>query len=362
MNSAYNKLYKNLSGEITNEKAEFINSENIRLQTIVENMDYSREYNPDTYTGYIYGDSNLIRDGFYSPIKYAVTYKSWVEEVIFKAKENTEIYSDLGNEYDYRVNKQIIKNYENRQINNFYDFFGTVTFFQYIFSAILVILLNIILVTPLFISEKETEMCLLLSTCVKGRKSAVKAKITTVLLLNLTICLIFSVSDFAIFSLFYNNLDGWQEPLYAVEIFMNTPLNITVSEYFLLSKFLFFLGTSAIVLIMTAITKKFNNITSAYLVNTVIVIGLYAVYLLKGENIFKELNLFNPINLILPIEFFKDFETVNIFGFPVNTALLSVLCVVLLCCTMLFLLLEKFQGRSVLLDRIIKIRNKKVPY
>jgi hypothetical protein len=326
LTEAYNELYSDVSGQLTNEKVDFVVSEHERLQRIIEKMDFSRDYNPNLYTGYYMGDANLLKDGFYNPLKYAVTYKTLIGTVADKAEENIGIYQSFGNEYDAAVNQQIVDKYQGRQITHFYDYFGTAVLFQYIFSAILIILLDIIIVTPLFISERETEMDMILSTSVKGRKPTVAAKFITAIFWNFVMCVLFSGLDLLMFSVTYSNFEGWSQPLYAIELFKNTPLTISVAAYYLVSKAMLVLGTSTIIMLMIQLTKNFKRVLFPYIINLFIVAGLYGVYQLRTEPFFTTLNLFNPINLVLPIDLFKDYQAINTFGVPADYGLFAVCC------------------------------------
>jgi hypothetical protein len=320
--TAYDLLFEKVGGPLTNENVRFIYDEYERLRNIVMSGDYSREYSPDTYTGFIFGDFNLFRDSFYYPIRYAVTYRETTEEIVRRATENMEIYTSVENDFEVQKNRQIASSFDSRRITEFHDYFGTVALFRYIFSTIIILLLCIVAITPVFVSEKETEMRLLLQTSKKGSRQTVRAKILAALIFGFSVCVLFSIVDLTMFSILYRNFDGWHQPLYAIEMFAFTPITWSIGAYFVFSRILLFLGIGTIITTILAVSQMFKKVLFPYIINVSIIAILYLIYTLRNNFGFSLLNLFNPLNLLLPIDMFRNFHAVNFMEISVPTLFL----------------------------------------
>lgn len=86
-----------LCGPIDNEKIDKVINETKRLTDIVNSQKFSREYDPETKTGYIFSDFNLYY-GYLEPnLKYAVNYVYVMQDILQRAYENINFYEQVGN-------------------------------------------------------------------------------------------------------------------------------------------------------------------------------------------------------------------------------------------------------------------------
>ena len=82
------------------------------------------------------------------------------------------------------------------------------------------------------IKENETEMNLLLKTSTRGRTETFVAKMIASILFLIFICLLFSVEDYILFAANFGNMDAFLEPIYMLEGFKDTLLNINLFSFY----------------------------------------------------------------------------------------------------------------------------------
>lgn len=93
-------LYEKYGGEITQEKIESLKAELAVAEQKLEEYGIIEEPIENTYTGYPYGDVNLIKD-IISSYEYALLYTNTSNELLDRAAEKAAFYEGR-NEYDKR--------------------------------------------------------------------------------------------------------------------------------------------------------------------------------------------------------------------------------------------------------------------
>ena len=93
-------LYEKYGGEITQEKIESLKAELAVAEQKLEEYGIIEEPIENTYTGYPYGDVNLIKD-IISSYEYALLYTNTSNELSDRAAEKAAFYEGR-NEYDKR--------------------------------------------------------------------------------------------------------------------------------------------------------------------------------------------------------------------------------------------------------------------
>ena len=321
----YWECYEEFGGEITNEKIEKLMSIYIPIQEKIADQTLSRKYDADSYTYNAYSDEIFFRWCFVDEIKYDYYYKQYAEELVSNAKNNIELYQSVGNRYKYRENYQTALRFVNREINNFTYTEKYLYYLQYDFSVLLVLLIGIYGLSNVFVLEKETEMDKLLITTVRGGRKSVLAKILASSLFVTVVCFLFWMEDFIAFSAFFDNFGGNSSPLYALEIFKNTPLNIGLLQYALLSGILKTFGMLVFCMIFLLFSSAFKKSLFSYIVSFAIMVALILVHdvvLMQGQALQKILN---PVSLLVNREIWKETEFINILGYPIPVCSLTII-------------------------------------
>ncbi len=310
---AFWDLYEeNYKGEITIEKINRLMEIYSPLyQACVVERTFNTEYDPDTFTGYEFGDYRMLDLGFVRPMEYAYTYREKALEIANNAKQNMIFFSSIDNVYQYRSSLKIASLYEGRQINNFYNTEMYDNLFSYDFSSFLILLTVIVAIVPVFVAEKETEMNLILSISKKGGKKTVRAKIASACFFVTGICIWFTITDFFAFAAFFG-LTGLTNNLYALRDFMLTPLDITMWEYIIVSAGVKILGMQAVSAVILFISSLFKKALLPY------VISLGALFSMMLADELATTKHFNPFDLIVNRELFRHTNLIRIMDFPVH--------------------------------------------
>lgn len=315
-NQGYWTAYDKASGVITDKKINFVINRYKNARAVVSTGSFSTKPNqPNTYTGYIFGDMNMFKE-LYDSLDYCYNYGNRLDNVIRKAQENIKFYGKRGNTYEAKNNEKIVKVYGGRTIDEFYNTGGYGEFFNYDFSSLLIILLLILGLASSFSLEKETGMNNILLTCRYGKSDTVFAKIKAAALFIIIISIYFFVLDFVCFSFIFRLL-GKNLPLYAISDFQFTPLNVKIWQFVILSDFIKLFGFLTIGMIILF----FSSIFSESLFSFVLSAGTITACI--GSNDFlsgmtgKIISLINPISMLTNRELFKKYSVLNIFGEPV---------------------------------------------
>lgn len=342
----WNLYEEKFKGNITLEKINALMEIYTPLyQTCIIERSFSTEYNPNTFTGYEFGDYRMLDLGFVRPMEYAYTYREHAQNIANKAKENLKFFRSINNKYQYRSNLKIAALFGGRKITRFYHTEMYDNLFRYDFSSFLILLMTILALVPVFVTEKETEMSLILSTSKKGGKETVNAKILSSFVYVIIIGIWFYMIDFLTFAYFYK-LTGITNCLYALRDFMLTPLNITMGGFILLSAGIKIIGLLAISSIILFLSAIFRRTLLPY------ILSLSSVFLMIFANDFKAAIFFNPVELIVNRELFKNTAFINLMGFPVHKFIGVIASVLFL--TGIFILATKMTRRKNI--RLNKIR------
>ena len=323
---AMETVYTSTEGEITSEKLEFAISEHRRLQDIIEGGSYSTEPNQvNTYTGYIFADNNLFRQ-LYEEMYYTYHYPQFSSSIHQKAVDNIDFFTEKENSYEVNRNQIIISLYEDRNIPRFYRMQGWDEYFDYSFSALLIILMIVLGVAPLFSSERENQMTSILRTCRYGKRKVFGAKVAVAFSYTFVVSLVFNLDDFITFTIGYS-LRGFENPLYFISSYQATPFNGTVRHFLAYTFVPKFLGAAAICSIALFSSALSHNDSGSFLGTAALLIP---AIILNNKN--------NPVNYIALLSIqqeFREFQTFNCFGKAVMQAEMFAVCILLLIAIML---------------------------
>lgn len=320
---AFQMIYNTkLKGELTEEKVNYVISETERLTKLTEERTTSHEYDPDTLTGTIYGDNFFFSMDVYPNVKYAYSYYFTNNQIVEKAKNNIDYYSEKNNPFELRRNETIYSLYKDRIIENFYDLTGMRYYIYYDFSSLIVLLLCVLIITPVFVAEKETRMDQLLPSYKKGGIKLIWIKILFTFIVVLLLSLWFSLCDLIGFIIFMP-LHDFSAPVFALEDFQFTPLNIQFSQYLFLSFVCKLIGFCSIISLVLLASRVFKKTNFAFLCSALVVLFPYlSQFYAKGGFDFSEL--INPALLIKNRYLFMNYSVQNILNFPVSSSIVSV--------------------------------------
>lgn len=325
-NDLYWDMYEDFGGTITNKKIEKLMSIYGPLdQQTADKTASTATDNPNTYTGNIYNDTLFFRWNFVNPMEYAYMYKSYANDVVATAKENLAFFESLGNQYEYRKNAAIVDRYTGRDISDFSYTEMYKNYIHYDFSAFLVILICMYVLIHVFVSEKETEMDVLLLTTKSGGSRTVWAKLISSTMFVFVVCFWFWLLDFAAFATIFGSLEATFSPLYAIENFANSSIGISLGAYAVLSNLIKTMGILVLSFVFLLISTLFKNALFPFIMSLFATFGfiyMQEIYMGSGRILLKVLN---PFVLVVNRELFRKTEFVNLFGYPVISYVLALL-------------------------------------
>lgn len=311
-------FYEQFSGVMTDQKIETLMSIYQPLEKKTADKTASTDSdNPNTYTGNLYNDHLFFKWNFVDPMEYSYLYKQYANDVVHKANENLTFFEAMGNDYEYEKNRIILDRFQGRSI----DSFSYTEMFQYYihydFSAFLVILICLYALMSVFIIEKETDMDILLVTTQAGGQATTFVKILSTTLFVCAVSFWFGCIDFISFAHFFGSLEAISLPIYAIENFANTSLNLSLGEYALLSLIVKTIGFLVVSYFCLFISLFFRNALLPFIICLFFMLGFiyFQEAFMGSERII--LKVVNPFNLLIHRELFRGTEFVNIFGFPV---------------------------------------------
>lgn len=331
---AYWKVHNKISGDITDENINFVISKYKNAKKIVDGGNFSSEPNqPNTYSGYIFGDMNIFKD-LYNWLNYFYNYGTYLDDVIVKAKDNIEFYEKRNNHFQVKNNKKIINIYGERSLPSFYDTQAYEEFLKYDFSSLLIILLLILGLTSVFSGECEVGLDKLIDTSCLGKYKTVYFKLLASFIYIIIISAYFFILDIVCFKKIFN-LIGSSVPIYGMPEFQFAPLNIKIWEFVICSELIKLLGF----FIIGSIILSFSSLFSQSIFPFILSSGFITLLIISNDLLLAGsrniLSIINPISLLVNREIFKKYIVVNIFGQPflsfiVNIAIMIIVFIVLI--------------------------------
>ena len=345
LESDYNRLCaERVCGPIDRSLTDFVIGEEERLKGLIAMESFSRDYDPDTYTGYVLKDWMVFHDYISKNLKYAVGYAYLIQDVLRRAEANIDFYRRLGNESMVRENLAIIRLYSNRNIAEFRNLYGVRYYLFYDFSSLILLLLLLLTVSPVFVGEKTNRMNQLFPAFAKGGPALRNAKIGFVFLVTFAYSFWFYLIDLIGFAIF-SHLQGFSLPLYAVQDFQFTPLNLSVFQFTLASLCVKSLGLVLIALWIAAASRFLSGNLPVFIA------GLLPVFLyFIGEpKPGSELTFFDYLNPVLLIKnrcLFFSFDPLSVGSVVIQSAAVVILAGIAGVGLLVFLCKADFYSRA----------------
>ncbi len=334
---SYYRAYNKFCGVVTDEKTDKLKKESDELAAIVADGVYSTEYDPERYTGYVFGDFALLNVEIKQEMTYCIMYPNTSNQIANAARENVVFYKSLNCDFESRRNELISRMYYGRTIPEYRTTAWAESFFTYDFSALLCIVMLIFGLSAAFSTEYESGMVQLISA--SGKSGITTAsKIISAFIYCAVLSLYFTTLDLIGINIFHG-IDGINMPLYSAPMFEKTPFGFSFFGAIFVFTSLRALALFVIALLILFFSQIFRNSITSISVSFLAAVGLI---ILSGVSE----SIFNPINMLSPSAYLKDFEVCNIFGVPVVMMCASVIAETLVCLVlvMLILLTRKMRG------------------
>ncbi len=321
---AYFNVYKDVSGSWDTETIEYVVSEYEKAKAIVDAKNFSTESDqPDTYTGYIFGDYGLF-EKIKTEMEILYHYDGAMAELAQKAADNAAFFQQKENSYLMKVNQKIEKAYQNRTVSAFYDTFGLTEYFKYDFSTLLILILLIPMLSPLFAKEHEIEMYGLLKITPNFRKMSV-CKMLTGAIAICFVSVIFLLEDLLTFTYLYH-ISGFSQPIYTLSAFFYSPLNVSISSYIMLNAALKLLGFLVLGGVCMFVSSLVKNEIIPFCTSFAVTLILVVTDAFIEHNV---VSILNPVTLFSNGKLFREFQVTSIFETPVYTFSLPIAAAVL---------------------------------
>ncbi|MCI8608417.1 MAG: ABC transporter permease [Firmicutes bacterium] len=314
------QLYEDYKGEITWEKMDHLLAIYQPLMEATSDMTASTATDdPNTMTGNLYSDRNLLDKYFVEPMEYFHEYSGRSEQVADKARQNAALYAKQGAIYKQRESGVIYHLYTGRIIPAFAYREMCNYYLNYDFSIVLTLMLSLYGVIGTFVSEKETQMDMLLLVSPNGGRKTTLAKIFAVTIFLFLTSLWFSLLDLIGFAASFQTFEGLALPVFAIPNFAEASVNISIFQYALLSAALKCVGVWVIGLFWLLISMFWKNALLPFVINFALCIGLTVSGAACAHSNFFWMKVVNPYSLLTNRGLLGKTEFVNLGGFPVLT-------------------------------------------
>lgn len=306
-------VYRLLEGEIDEEKLSLFLYKYDEITEIVQsgNYDTSEADFEKYFCGYAYGDKNIF-DEVYTEFRRQIEYEASVSKIRDEALDNMDFFKGIENSLLYAQNEYIFSHFDARQINRFYYTSPAISLFTYNLSTVLILLLILLLFSPIFSVERESEMFDLLCCTKRGSRKTVFGSIWTnkikLLFSVVTILvLLFGVSDMVCLKLCLK-FNGLFQPIFVIEEFQNTSLTCSIFSFWILNLLFKWFGFIIIGLMVIAVSKTQKSSAFSYIISLVSVALCMFINVIPVGGIGDIVNLFNPISMFIIYKDFASFE------------------------------------------------------
>jgi len=325
-------VYSIVEGPITLEKMNWIISEHNRLSDIIHGGQFSTEKDEEnTYTGYVFSD-NVLFEQIYEEAKYAFEYRIDAQNISYTAKENAAYYQNRSNKDIATYYSAMADTFQGRDIPNFYRTYGWMSYFEYEFSNLMVLLMIMIGLSTIFSLEWEFGTKSIIRVIFGGVHKSRRDKMMFALLFVFLITTCFSIQDYLIFASQYG-FRGLNNPLYAIPEMKQTTLNISVGAFILLNFFLKMFGMCIFAIQLMLISALVK--CSLYAFSGSVMCLMLHILLSAAESSASVLPLLNSEQLCSKFEGFaiEGFLVLRIFSqvgiqFVIGHCCLLLLCVI----------------------------------
>lgn len=312
----YTETYSKYSGAITGEKIADLMTVYSPLEAKKNKQELNYDYDPNAYTYSEAMDEKFYRTLFYTELKYDYLYQNEAYRIAENALRMAAFYESIGSDFEAAKNAQIASDFSGRVIPAFSDTRGYEVLLNYDYSAMLVLLFSIFALCGVFVTERETDMYMLLRTTKNGTGSTVAAKLTAATLFVIVACATFFGQDFLSIYFASPRNTALQSPIYALRAFESTGLSMTVGQYFLWAAIVKTVGILACCTMILLVSSLFKQTLGAFFTSLALLLGSVALQEFSQGKL--ALRWFNPMELVMGRELVYRDAFVDVFGLPVR--------------------------------------------
>lgn len=307
----YQKLHQKLDWEITKEKVVFVAKEHSRLNREWMVGD-SRDVTENGRS--LLSDYSRINASFYTPLKYLVNYKVKNKELIEKAKENISIYTKKNNRFERERNRFIVKRYENRKLDTFFDVQGWSQLFGYDYSDLFIFMLLLLAIIPVYYNENKNAMSEIILTTKQWKRGYVSKKKTALFSWTIFLVMFFAICNYIMFACMYG-LPYATAKLFTLMEYEYTPLNISLIGFYIIQNIFKCLSFIFYVEILMFFSRKIKNIYAIYLTFILLIaVGLFCSgFVCSNKPVDQIVAIVNPLSGLKANELYKQCKGVNLF-------------------------------------------------
>lgn len=311
----YEQYYGRWHGQITADKISELMAIYGPLQPKYESGVISREYDPNAYTYSEFTDAHFFATQFYTEMHYDYLYQNEAVRITQNARNLQQLYDGVGNSYEARKNAEVAQRFGGRSIPQFADTHWVEVWLHHDYSAMPVLLLCLFGLCTVFVTERESEMYMLLRTARHGGAATVAAKLTASALFAVVVCLLFFWEDILVLLALSGRLEALFSPVYAIRYLETTPLTMTVGQFMVWTvavKTIGVLGCSCVVLLVSCLCRR---VLTTFVAGFGAILGL--ILLQEFCRTRYWLKWLNPMELVISREIVAETKFVNVLGLPV---------------------------------------------
>ena len=319
------QLYEEYRGELTPEKIEGLLAVYQPLVEATSDMTASTATDdPNTMTGNLYSDRNLLDKYFVQPMQYSYEYSGRSEQVANRARQSAALYGERGAVYQQRESGAIYNLYAGRTIPAFAYREMCNYYLNYDFSIVLTLLLCLYGIIGTFVSERETQMDMLLLVSPNGGRKTVLVKLLAATLFLILTSLWFSLLDLIGFAASFQTLEGLALPVFAIPNFAESSVNLSIFQYALLSAAFKCAGIWVIGMLWLLVSIFWKNALLPFVLGLSLCMALTVSGAACACSNFFWTKVLNPYSLLANRVLLGKTEFVNLGGFPVLTWLAAI--------------------------------------
>lgn len=301
-------LYHKLEGDMDNSKLNYIEKKKNELEKTVDGGNYNKEFDDSTLTGYVKSDYNLYNDIF-EHIEYNKNYKKYSWDLECKSRSNYEYYSEKNNRNEAKKYKYLMSKYDNRDIKSIVDVKSISAWLDYDESDFFIFIILLILISPIFSSDRERKMACFTLTTINGKNKLCYIKLRLVIMISMIVPFVVYINNF-LFYFFRTECYKLDIPLYYISKYKDTTYTGSVWQFAIwtsILKVLAFLVFAMIFAVASSLVNKNIFSISIGIVFTII------IYWLSSK-----INLFSFMKLFDIKEQMKKYWSTDICGIQVH--------------------------------------------
>lgn len=282
--AGHETVYAEFKGALSKDKIRTVVSRYQELGEIVGNDDYSHEGGqPGTYTGYFAGDYGEFQEIF-EEYKYRYEYASYAKGIMGKAA----------------ATDRIRQSFAGRKLDSYYDMEGPQELLEHDLYTLLCAAFTIFCACKIVVYDKKQNIYILLETCSLGMRKVMARKIFSLMLLVFLLVAVFSITNMAVFSRFYD-LEGIHEPLYAMREYKNTLFRGSIFQFWLIQALGVWIGCVLIGVVCMFFAAMLREELYAVLLGVLLYVGFTTLF-------FRMICWANPVGLMAGFHLIRDMD------------------------------------------------------